>query len=108
MSLYQERLNSFADHPLVGEVRGEGLIGATELVRDKSSKEAFAPTDNVGGTISNICLKHGLILRPVGDSMCFCPPLIITESEINALFDAYEVALNEGLDHLTKEGKAVA
>ena len=61
-----------------------------------------------GGTISNICLKHGLILRPVGDSMCFCPPLIITESEINALFDAYEVALNEGLDHLTKEGKAVA
>ena len=108
MGLYQERLHSFADHPLVGEVRGEGLIGATELVRDKSSKEAFAPTDNVGGTISNICLKHGLILRPVGDSMCFCPPLIITESEINALFDAYEVALNEGLDHLTKEGKAVA
>ena len=108
MGLYQERLNSFADHPLVGEVRGEGLIGATELVRDKSCKEAFAPTDNVGGTISNICLKHGLILRPVGDSMCFFPPLIITESEINALFDAYAVALNEGLDHLTKEGKAVA
>ena len=46
--------------------------------------------------------------RPVGDAMCFCPPLIITDSEIDSLFDRYSKALDEGLDHLTKEGKAVA
>ena len=108
MGHYQERLRSFADHPLVGEVRGEGLIGATELVKNKETKEAFAPAENVGGIISDYCLKHGLILRPVGDAMCFCPPLIITDSEIDSLFDRYSKALDEGLDHLTKEGKAVA
>ena len=99
MGHYQERLRSFADHPLVGEVRGEGLIGATELVKNKETKEAFAPAENVGGIISDYCLKHGLILRPVGDAMCFCPPLIITDSEIDSLFDRYSKALDEGLDH---------
>ena len=108
MGHYQERLRSFADHPLVGEVRGEGLIGATELVRNKETKEAFAPSENVGGIISDHCLKQGLIHRPVGDAMCFCPPLIISDSEIDSLFDRYSQALDEGLDHLTKEGKAVA
>ena len=77
-------------------------------MKNKNTKEAFAPAENVGGIISDYCLKHGLILRPVGDAMCFCPPLIISDNEIDSLFDRYSQALDEGLDHLTKEGKAVA
>ncbi|MBM86461.1 MAG: aspartate aminotransferase family protein [Rhodospirillaceae bacterium] len=105
---FQERLTGFADHPLVGEVRGVGLVGANELVKDKGTKEAFETSDGVGGMISNYCLEHGLITRPVGDSMCFCPPLVITEGEIDELFDRYTKALNQGLDQLTRQGKAVA
>ena len=105
---YQERLRSFSEHPLVGEIRGTGLIGANELVKDKVTKEAFAPSENVGGIISNLCLEHGLILRPVGDSMCFCPPLVITDSEIDDMFDRYARALDDGLDLLSRQGLAVA
>jgi len=105
---FQERLAGFADHPLVGEVRGAGLVGATELVKDKATREAFAASDGVGATINTLCAEHGLITRPVGDAMCFSPPLIIRESEIDEMFDRYARALDDGLDLLTREGKAVA
>ena len=105
---FQERLRGFADHPLVGEVRGVGLVGATELVKDKDTREAFAASDGVGAMVNDLCAKEGLITRPVGDSMCFAPPLIITKSEIDDLFDRYARALDEGLDLLTRQGQAVA
>ena len=105
---FQERLQGFADHPLVGEVRGVGLVGANELVRNKETREAFAPSDGVGILLDALCVEEGLIIRPVGDSACFSPPLIITESEIDDLFDRYGRALDGTLDRLTREGKAVA
>ncbi len=106
--LFQERLHGFKDHPLVGEVRGIGLVGANEVVKNKTTREAFEVSENVGGIISNFCLEQGLILRPVGDSLCLCPPLIISENEINDMFDRFSRGLDAGLDHLTREGKAVA
>ena len=105
---FQERIQGFAGHPLVGEARGVGLVGATELVKDKATKEAFAASDGVGALVNDLCAQEGLITRPVGDSMCFAPPLVITASEIDEMFDRYARALDAGLDLLTKQGKAVA
>ncbi len=105
---FQERLRGFADHPLVGEARGTGLVGANELVRNKATREAFAPSDGVGNLVSDLCLENGVITRPVGDSMCFSPPLIVSEAEIDDMFDRYGKALDAALDTLTREGKAVA
>ena len=105
---FQARLAGFADHPLVGEVRGAGLVGANELVKNKTTREPFAASDGVGNLVSNLCAEHGLITRPVGDSMCFSPPLIIKDSEVDDMFDRYSRALDAGLDQLTRQGKAVA
>lgn len=88
------RLKRLADHPLVGEARGTGLIGAAELVADKASKRSFAPTAGVGAACMNFAQEEGLIIRAMaGDVIGFCPPMIITESEIDALFDRFETAL---------------
>jgi 4-aminobutyrate---pyruvate transaminase len=92
---FQKQLHAFADHPLVGEARGVGLIGATELVADKATKRAFDPKLAVGTYLVNKAQEHGLVLRAMGDSVGFCPPLIITRKEIDALFDRYAKALDE-------------
>jgi len=91
----QDGLRRFADHPLVGEVRGIGLVGAVELVRDKETKRAFEPKSGVGVRCQNFAYEHGLIIRALGDSLAFCPPLVISEDETNELFDCFEKALND-------------
>jgi len=92
---FQKLLRSFADHPLVGEARGTGLIGAIELVADKASKRAFDAKLAVGTYLVGKAQEHGLVLRAMGDAVGFCPPLIITRKEIDALFDRYGKALDE-------------
>ncbi len=99
---------AFADHPLVGEVRGKGLVGAFELVADKASKRAFAPAQKVGAYCGARCEAHGLIARPMGDSVAFCPPLIITESEIDEMFARFGKALDETAAWVEKEGLRAA
>ncbi|MGE3872336.1 MAG: aminotransferase [Parvibaculaceae bacterium] len=84
---FEKRLGQFADHPLVGETRAKGLIGAIELVADKKTKRAFDPKKGVGAMAAEILQENGLIVRPMGDSIAFCPPLIIKEDEINEMFD---------------------
>ena len=90
---FQERLRGFASHPLVGEARGVGLIGALEFVADKATKAAFAPPGSYGGRLAELCQEEGLIIRAIGDIIAFCPPLIITASEIDAMFDRFGKAL---------------
>jgi 4-aminobutyrate---pyruvate transaminase len=92
--VFQERLNALADHPLVGEARGIGLIGALELVADKKSKRAFDPKKAVGPTAVNFLAELGVINRAMGDSLAFCPPLIITEEQAHELFDLVAKALD--------------
>lgn len=88
------RLKSFADHPLVGEARGVGLIGALELSPDTSGKKTFERPGAVGARLMNELAGHGVILRAMGDALGFCPPMIITEEEIDALFAPMEQALD--------------
>ena len=98
---FQKRLKALADHPLVGEARGIGLIGALELVADKTRRENFDRALKVGPWVMNMALDHGLIVRAlVNDTIAFCPPLIITESQIDDMFDAMTLTLNDAVRHL--------
>ncbi len=95
----QKRLREFSDHPLVGEVRGRGLIAAIELVADKATKKPVA--SSVGAATQLACQNQGLIVRTVaGSSLAFCPPLIITETQIDELIEKLSTALNNTLDQI--------
>jgi 4-aminobutyrate--pyruvate transaminase len=91
----QKRLQSYADHPLVGEVRGVGLVGAVELVKDKATKEMFDPAGKVGAYLVDRAKDHGLILRNIADAIAFSPPLIISAKEMESVFDRFDKALEE-------------
>jgi len=101
----QAGLRSFADHPLVGEARGIGLIGAIELVRDRATKTSFAPGDGIGAYVVRRAQAHGAILRNMpGDIIAFSPPLIIDEAEIDTLLAAFGKALDDTLAMLKAKG----
>jgi 4-aminobutyrate---pyruvate transaminase len=100
----QAGLRRFADHPLVGEVRGIGLIGAVELVADKATKATFDPTEGVGAFLVKRAHHHGVILRALGDSIAFCPPLIINEAEIDLMLDRFALALDDTLAMVRERG----
>src|SRR5262249_2670511 len=105
---FLKNLNAFKDHPMVGEVRGVGLIGAIELVRDKQTKESFDPKLAVAAAVVKRAQDHGLIVRVVPDGVAFCPPLIATGAQIAELFKRFGRALDETHDWLKKEGHAKA
>jgi 4-aminobutyrate--pyruvate transaminase len=83
----QGRLRKLADHPLVGEVRGVGLIAAVELVLDKSRKVAATTPGALGGVASRLLLERGIISRNMLDALAICPPLIVTKVQIDELVD---------------------
>ena len=80
----QKRLRELNDHPLVGEVRGVGLLGAIELVQDKATRARYAGK-GVGMICRQFCFDNGLIMRAVGDTMIIAPPLVISHAEIDEL-----------------------
>jgi len=92
---FRKRVEALGDHPLVGEARGVGLIAAVELVADKAGKTVFPPEMGVAAFAGLRALDHGMITRALGDTMNFCPPLIITHPQIDDLFDAAEGALDD-------------
>ncbi len=92
---FQQHLQSFADHPLVGEVRGVGLLGGIELVADKAARTPFDPAQKVGFHLAERAEELGLIVRPLMDTMAFCPPLIITAEQIDTLMERFSQALEQ-------------
>ena len=85
---FQARLSALADHPLVGEARGLGLVAGIEIVADKRSKRSFDPKAAVAPQVVRFAQEEGLIVRFLaGDIVSICPPLIITPAEIDELFD---------------------
>lgn len=107
---FLERLKAFEDHPLVGEARGVGLIGAIEFVADKKTREPFDPSLRVAAFANARAYEHGLITRalPAGDSVAFCPPLIITETQIDDMMDRFARALEDTERMLAGEGIRLA
>ena len=92
---FQQRLAALASHPLVGEARlGGGLMGGVELVADKATKKPFDPKLTVGMKALLACQEQGLMIRAVGDVAILCPPLIITEPQIDEMFDRLKRALD--------------
>ncbi len=106
--VFQKRLAALGDHPLVGEARGRGMIGALELVADKATKKPFEPSLMVGLKAAEFAQAHGLLIRAMGDALGLCPPLIITEDELNEVFDRVEKALNDTEALVVKEGLRAA
>lgn len=98
----QSRLQEFAEHPLVGEVRGKGLIAAVELVANKERREGFAD-GKVGAMTKQFCQDQGLLIRAVsGNCLAFCPPLIINDEQIDEMIFMFEAALKQTLDYVHK------
>jgi 4-aminobutyrate--pyruvate transaminase len=101
---FQKRLAALADHPMVGEARGAGLVGAIELVADKASKRSCDLTRGVGARCVAFAQDEGLIVRFIsGDVVSICPPLIISAAEIDDLFDRLGRALDKTLDWAKRE-----
>ncbi|MFO1091503.1 MAG: aspartate aminotransferase family protein [Hyphomicrobiales bacterium] len=78
-----DAIQALADHPLVGEARSKGFIGAFELVRDKKTRERFANPGRVGTICRDHCIRSGVIMRACWDTIVFSPPLVIEKSEID-------------------------
>ena len=103
----QAGLRSYADHPLVGQARGIGLIGAIEIVRDKATRQSFDPKAGVAAFLVRRAQHHGAILRSMaGDIVAFSPPLIIADSEIDEMLACFGRALDDTWAMVKEKGLA--
>ena len=90
-----------AKHPLVGEARGVGFLGALELVQDKTKREFYPKIGKVGGLCRNICIENGLVMRAVGDTMIISPPLIASKANIDELILKAKQSLDITLERIS-------
>lgn len=93
---FAEALKPLNENPLVGEVRTLGLIGAVEIVAKKGTNERFTGTEGKAGPIvRDACIKNGLMVRGIRDSIVMCPPLVITHAEVDRMADIISRSLKE-------------
>ena len=103
---FLRRLLALDAHPLVAGARGVGLIGAIELVRDKATRTPFDAASGVAARLADAVLEEGLITRALRDTMALCPPLIITDAQVDEMFDKFERALDTTLSFARDKGLA--
>ena len=102
--LLRAKLNeALGDSPLVGEIRGVGLIGAIELTADKRTRKSFTKKGRVGTICRDFCIENGLIMRAVGDTMVFSPPLTISEGEIDLMVRLAKKSIDQTYDVVKSE-----
>ena len=85
--------DAVGDHPLVGEVRGVGLLAAVELVADREEGTPFPPEQKMGARLAALAYEEGLIVRALGDSLGFCPPLVCDQSDLEEIIARFARAL---------------
>ena len=102
--MLQDGLRKFADHPLVGEVRGTGLIAGIEMAKDRATKASSEPAGKMAPKVVEFCVEEGLIVRAVYETVAFCPPLIVTEDDISEILARFGRALDKALDWAQAEG----
>jgi len=100
---FQARLAALAAHPLVGDTRGIGLIGACELVQNKATKASFEAKLAVGAKCMQLCEAQGLIVRAIGDVIALCPPFIVTPNDIDEIFTKLARGLDDTLEWAKRE-----
>jgi putrescine---pyruvate transaminase len=100
----QRRWAELAAHPLVGEARGLGLLGALELVKAKEPRTWFEPRGKVGERCRDNAIANGLVMRATRDTMIIAPPLVITTAEIDELIEKAWRTLDQTLAGLQKDG----
>lgn len=105
---FAARMHALGSHQLVGQARATGLVGALELMADAVQKVPFEPALQVGARVVQEALRRGVILRAVGDTITFCPPLIIAKSEIDLLFETVSDALDQVAGELAEAPRRVA
>ncbi len=98
---FEAGLAALAENPNIGEWRGEGLMGALEAVKDKATKTPFPGNLSVSERIANTCTDHGLICRPLGQAVVLCPPFIMTELQMDEMFDKLGTALDAVFAEIT-------
>ena len=108
MGPFQKKLASLMDEELVGEVRGVGLVAGVELVKNKATKESFAPVGKIGRMVAARAQENGLIIRAIGDTIAFCPPLIIEKAQIEEMLARFGKALEDTHAWLQSERPAAA
>jgi putrescine aminotransferase len=96
--------DSVGDHPLVGEIRGIGMIGAIELTSDKSRRANFAEDAHVGLRCRNHCFRNDFIMRAVRDSMIFAPALTFSEADIDEFVARATLAIDQTYAELRRDG----
>lgn len=101
----QRRLReTFSENPLVGEVRGVGLMAGVELVADKDKKIPFEPSVQIGPRVTQLLMEEGVIHRAINNTIAFSPPLVITETDIDEMLDRCQRGVKKMADQLVGEG----
>ena len=101
---FQSRLRALAGHPLVGETRGVGLIGAVQLTADKASKAPLPPAEGIGPMIQARAMERGVIVRATAEAVYLCPPLIITRAQVDDLMDELSDCLDAAYGEAQRRG----
>ena len=101
---FTARLDRLSEHPLIGNVRSKGLVGGLELVANKATKAPFEAKYGVAAKAVTFLQERGAILRAIGDTIAVCPPMIISEAELDELFDRLGQALDDAEAWVRAEG----
>jgi putrescine aminotransferase len=99
---FAEMLRRFAEHPLVGEVRSVGLMGAIEIVKDRDTRERYLPSGRAAVVVRDHAISNGLMMRATGDTMILSPPLMWTRSTVDMAGDRIAKALDLAMADLRK------
>ena len=100
----QNKWAALAEHPIVGHVRGVGMLGSIELVRNKQTRERLEPEQKSGAVCREFCIANGLVMRAVGDSMIISPPFVSSHAEIDLLIERATRALDATAQHYQIKG----
>ena len=101
---FQGRLRELTVLPIVGDVRGMGLLAGVEFTCDRISKKSFATDVRIGKQVTDACRARGIILRPLGNTIGISPPLIVTREQIDMLVDTLRDSIEAVMDDLVKSG----